>query len=248
MLPKIETPVYKIEVPSTKEIVEYRPFLVKEEKILLTAMEGAKDKEENEFEGIVRDTIIKIIGNCTEGKVDGNKLPTFDVDYLFLNIRTKSRGEVLKPSFNCQNVVDGETCGESNEVIINLNDVKIKFPKEDKSKIMINDSVGIQMKYISTEELKYHDKENDDVEKMFKIIVDSIDYIFDNDQIYKSSETPKAEMMKFVETLTEEVFDKIKEFFASVPRLEHTFEYKCSKCGYKEDVTLAGLDAFFGLA
>ena len=113
---------------------------------------------------------------------------------------------------------------------------------------MIKDDIGLQFKFLTTEEMKVHDDETDSIEKMFKIIVDSVDYVFDAENIYKGAETSKKEMMTFVEILTEDAFDKIKEFFSNQPRLKHTIDYKCSKCGHKEPVTLEGLEDFFGFA
>ena len=248
-LPKIDTPMYSLKLPSDqKQSVTYRPFLVKEEKILLTAMEGAKNLKGEEFQRVVRDTILRIIINCTDGKIDGNKLPAFDVDYLFLNIRAKSRGELIEPSFTCNQEVDGKLCGNIDKYPIRIDEIKIDFPEKDYSKIMVKDDIGIQLKYLSTEEVKVHDNESDGIEKMFKIIVDSIDYVFDAENVYKGKETSKPEMVTFVEALTEDVFDKIKEFFNHLPQLRHEVDYKCSKCGHKEPVTLEGLEDFFGFA
>ena len=248
-LPKIDTPMYSCKLPSdNKQTVTYRPFLVKEEKILLTAMEGAKNLKGEEFQRVVRETILQIIGNCTDGKIDGNKLPAFDVDYLFLNIRAKSRGELIEPSFTCNQEVGGNLCGNIDKYSIRIDEIKINFPDKDYSKIMVKDDIGIQLKFLSTEEMKVHDGETDSIEKMFKIIVDSIDYVFDAENIYKGKETSKAEMSTFVEAMTEDVFDKIKEFFGNQPKLRHEVDYKCSKCGHKEPVLLEGLEDFFGFA
>ena len=249
-LPKIETPIYNLKLPSdNKQNVSYRPFLVKEEKILLTAMEGAKELKGDEFQKVVRDVIIRIITNCTDGKIDGLKLPAFDIDYMFLNIRAKSRGEMIEPSFTCnQEGPDGKICGNIDKYPIRIDEIKIDFPEKDYSKIMIKDDIGLQLKYLSTEEVKVHDGETDPIEKMFKVIVDSIDYVFDAENVYKGKETAKAEMVKFVESLTEDAFDKIKEFFGNLPVLRHEVDYKCTKCGHKEQVLLEGLEDFFGFA
>ncbi|MEC8987472.1 MAG: hypothetical protein VYD30_05910 [Chloroflexota bacterium] len=249
-LPKIDTPMYSCKLPSdNKQTVTYRPFLVKEEKILLTAMEGAKDLKGEEFQRVVRDTILNIITNCTDGKVDGNKLPAFDVDFLFLNIRAKSRGELIEPSFTCnQEGKDGNLCGNIDKYPIRIDEIKIDFPDKDYSKIMIKDDIGIQLKFLSTEEVKVHDGEVDPIEKMFKIIVDSIDYVFDAENVYKGKETAKPELVKFVESLSESTFDEIKEFFGNLPTLRHKVDYRCTKCGHKEPVTLEGLEDFFGFA
>lgn len=247
-LPQIDTPIYALKLPSSGEKVQYRPFLVREEKILLTAMEGAKNLKGQEFQSAVRDVIVRIIGNCTDGKVDGGGLPAFDVDYLFLNIRAKSRGEVIEPSFTCNQEIDGNICGTVDKFAVKIDDIKVEFPKEDYSKVMITDDVGLQFKFLTTEEMKVHDNETDNIEKMFKIIVDSVDYVFDEENVYKGKETSKGEMMQFVENLTEGAFDNIKLFFANQPRLKHVIEYKCSKCGHKEPVALEGLEDFFGFA
>jgi hypothetical protein len=249
-LPKIETPIYSLKLPSDKkQTVSYRPFLVKEEKILLTAMEGAKELKGQEFQSAVREVILRIISNCTDGKIDGGKLPAFDIDFLFLNIRAKSRGEMIEPSFTCnQEGPDGKVCGHVDKYPIRIDEIKIDFPEKDHSKIMVTDEIGLQLRYLSTEEMKLHDDEKDSIEKMFKIIVDSIDFIFDAENVYKGAETTKGEMTTFVENLNENAFDEIKEFFNQQPRLRHEIDYKCSKCGHKEPVTLEGLEDFFGFA
>ena len=249
-LPKIETPMYQLKLPSDKKrTIKYRPFLVKEEKILLTAMEGAKDLKGEEFKNAVRDVIIRVIDNCVEGKFDASVLPSFDTDYLFLNIRAKSRGEVIEPSFTCNQVNDkGETCGQVDAHPIKIDEIQVDFPDKDYSKIMITKDIGIQFKFLSADELKVHDNETDNIEKMFKIIVDSIDYVFDAENVYKGKETSKGELVQFVENLHEKAFDQIKEFFNNQPTLKHTIQYKCSKCGHKEPVTLEGLEDFFGFA
>ena len=248
-LPKLETPIYSLKLPSDKkQTVSYRPFLVKEEKILLTAMEGAKNLKGDAFQNAVRDVILRVIANCTDGKIDGTKLPAFDNDFLFLNIRAKSRGEMIEPSFTCNQEINGVTCGNVDKHPIRIDEIKIDFPDKDYSKIMVTEDVGIQLKYMSTEEMKIHDAEDDAIEKMFKIIVDSIDYIFDAESVYKGKESSKAELTTFVENLNAEAFDHIKEFFSHQPKLKHDIDYKCSKCGHREPVVLEGLEDFFGFA
>ena len=248
-LPKIDTPIYSLKLPSDKkQTVTYRPFLVKEEKILLTAMEGARELKGQAFQSAVRDVILRIITNCTDGKIEVNKLPAFDIDFLFLNIRAKSRGEEIEPSFTCNQEKDGVPCGQVDKYPIRIDEIKIDFPDKDYSKIMITDHIGLQLKYMSTEEMKVHDSEEDGIEKMFKVIVDSVDYVFDAENVYKGKETSKAEMVTFVENLHEKAFDEIKEFFNHQPRLRHVIDYTCSRCGHKEPVTLEGLEDFFGFA
>ena len=244
MLPQLDTPKYKLDLPSNGETIEYRPFLVKEEKILLLAMESMKEDNSDAIASATFD----IIKSCTFNNVKPESLTNFDLDYLFLNIRSRSRGELIESAFVCQNEVDGEVCGTSNDVSVNINDIEVTFPEEDNSKVMITDEVGIQFKYLSSGELKKYGKEKSETDKMFKIIVDSIDYIFDEEKVYKGSETPKKELMGFIETLNEKSFKEIRNFFDDQPTLKHTIPYKCSKCGYKEDIVIEGLEAFFDLA
>jgi hypothetical protein len=244
MLPNIETPIYELKIPSTNVSVKFRPFLVKEEKILLTAMEG----DEETLDQRIQETTIRIVDVCTFGKLDVTKLTQFDIEYLFLNIRSKSRGEEIEPSYACLNIVDDETCGEMNSVHINLDEVKVIFPKEDNSKVMLTEDVGIQFQYLSAKIHNLHEGEKDQITKTFKIIVDSIDYIFDKNEVYKASETPKQELLEFIENLTEKNFVKVQKFFQDQPVLKHTAPYKCKKCGYTEDIVFEGINSFFEFA
>lgn len=244
MLPKINTPIYKLKIPSTNEEIEYRPFLVKEEKVLLTAVEGDDDTTYKRMQDVTH----KIIETCTFGKVNAETLTNFDVEYMFLNIRAKSRGETLSAHLPCQNVVDDEICEDVNEIIMQIDDIQVNFPKNNVSKIYLTEEVGIQFKYISAKTALAHDEVKDSVDRMFRIIVDSIDYIFDADSIYKASETPKKELLDFIENLTEDKFDKVKEFFTTQPTLHHTASYVCKKCGNEDEITFEGLESFFDYA
>ena len=155
MLPKLDIPTYKLQVPSTNKTVEYRPFLVKEEKVLLTMMEGL---DEDNADAVVKEAIEKVITNCiiTDG-LNIKKLTLFDQDYMFLQIRSKSRGESIDPVFECVNEVGGKRCGHENTVHIDLNDVGVVFPEEDLSKVEITDSIGIQFKYLDSATASQHD-------------------------------------------------------------------------------------------
>jgi hypothetical protein len=244
MLPTIDTPTYTMEVPSTKKKVKYRPFLVKEEKVLMHALEG----DDDELESALIEATKKIITMCTFGEIKTSTLTDFDIEYLFLNIRSKSRGEEINPTFSCTNEVNGVLCEEENSVKLILDEVKVQFPEEDYNKIVLTDTVGIQFKYISSDILHSHDNSKDEVDKMFKIIVDSIDFIYDETTVYKASETPKKELLDFIDNLTEKNFIKVKSFFENQPLLKHSVEYKCSKCGHTEDIDFVGLHSFFDYA
>jgi rubrerythrin len=248
-LPKLVTPEYTLTLPSNKQKVKYRPYLVKEEKVLLTAMETAIDEEKSVQNETIRNSTITVINECTFNKVDLNALPEFDIEYLFLNIRAKSRGEIVKPVYTCkQKNEKEELCNTDVEIEVDLTKVKVDFPKEDFSKIMLSDTVGIQFKYLDSASTAIHDKVPDEVEKMFRIMVDSIDYIFDEEKIYKGSETPKKELLDFIEQMDEKTFEKVKKFFDNTPALRKVLKFKCPKCGYKQDITVEGLEDFFDLA
>jgi hypothetical protein len=243
MLPKIDVPKYTLKLPSTGKKIEYRPFLVKEEKILLTAMETTED---DDMERAIRTATKHIIDNCTFGKINADKLPEFDVDFLFLNIRSKSRGEEVDMSFTCNNEVDGKECGEINSLKVMIDKVRVKFPEEDLTKVEVTEDIGIKFKYLTTGELGRYEQEKNNVTKLFKVIVDSIDYIYDDEKVYKGSETPKKELLEFIESLNDVVFEKINRFFNEKPMLNHVEKFTCKKCGYKHVIELEGLTSFFG--
>jgi rubrerythrin len=247
-LPKIVTPEYTLTLPSNGKEIKYRPFLVKEERILLTALEMSGDNKNDQADAI-RNSTLKVIDECTFGKLDLDKLPDFDMEYLFLMMRTKSRDEIVKPTYTCKEKdADGNVCGTDNEIKVDLSKVTVNFPKEDLSKVMITDEIGIQFKFISGTEQHVHERVEDSVERMFRIMVDSIDFIFDAEKIYKGAETPKTELVEFIENLSEKDFNKVKNFFDNIPTLKHIIKFKCKKCGYKQDIVLEGLEDFFDLA
>ncbi len=247
-LPKIVVPEYTLTLPSdSKKKIKYRPFLVKEERLLLTALETA-DEKGNDTEVILRDATNRTIRNCTFDKVDIDSLAEFDVEYIFLNIRSKSRGATVKPTYTCRNDVKNVKCGTEVEIPLNLDEVKVIFPEKDLSKVMINDNLGIKFKYLTSIEKHAHDSDKDEVSKLFKIIVDSIDYIFDEESVYKGSETPKNQLVEFIESMDEKTFEKVTKYFDSQPTLRHTLKFDCPKCGWKQDIKLEGLESFFDLA
>jgi len=221
MLPKIDVPKYTLKLPSTGKKIEYRPFLVKEEKILLTAMETTED---DEVERAIRAATKHIIDNCTFGKINA------DVDM----------------SFTCNNEVDGKECGEINSLKVMIDKVRVKFPEEDLTKVEVTEDIGIKFKYLTTGELGRYEQEKNNVTKLFKVIVDSIDYIYDAEKVYKGSETPKKELLEFIESLNDVVFEKINRFFNEKPMLNHVEKFTCKKCGYKHVIELEGLTSFFG--
>ena len=228
-LPVLEAPKYSLVVPSTKKKIQYRPFLVKEEKILMIAQES---ESENQILQAVKD----IIESCTFSKIDVNKIPMYDLEYIFLKIRSKSVGEVISFQLKC-----GE-CGEYNKVELNLEDVEVQFPEEEiDPNIQLNDSIGITLKPINLSDI-LKGKGKDAISES---LIASIETIYDSDNVYNASACSKKELDTFVDSLTHQHLEKIQKYLLNQPTLKHTIEYTCEKCGHKNSYELSGLQSFF---
>ena len=234
-LPKLGYPTYELELPSTGKTIKYRPFLVKEEKVLLLALES---KDEKQVIGAVKD----LIKNCVITRLKVETLPSFDLEYLFLKIRGASIGENITLTVTCQD--DNETTVEAN---ININDVEIYKPEGHDKKIMFDDKTGIVMRYPSMKEFvdrEFLQKEMK-TEEVYGFIADSIDQIFDDEEVYDSSTTTKKEFRTFVDSLTTKQFEKIQKFYETSPKLSHTFKVVNPKTGKESSYTIEGLQSFF---
>ena len=232
-LPVINTPTYELEVPSTKEKIVYRPFLVKEEKILLMAMEEEKDAQLNRG-------LKQVVNNCTFEKVDVGKLPLFDLEYIFLRIRAKSVGEVATVSVLMED--DNETYVP---VEIDLESIEVQFSEGHTNKISLTDDISIEMGYPTFEFMNFK-AEDTEVNQMFDIIGKSIERVYEGETVYERADFSKKDLKVFLESLTTEQFKKVQEFFESMPRLKHTLEIENPNTKKKNTVTLEGLQAFFG--
>ena len=229
-LPKLVTPEHTIELPSTGEKVNFRPFLVKEEKILLTALEAGENSD------IVK-AIKQVMTNCILSDLDVDNISFFDFEYLFLMLRSKSVGNGLDLTFlhNC------EDPGIENKVMVDLDTIKVKFPKEHTSKIMIDDVYGVKMKYPTIKDSeKYQNMSN---ENLLEILGDFIEFVYDKNNVY--DEFTEKEMSDFVESMNKSQLENIMTFFNNMPSLKHDLTYTCKKC--KETVThkIEGLNSFF---
>ena len=242
-LPKLNVPVYEAILPSTEKVIKYRPFLVKEEKILLQAMEDDSQKA-------MVPAIKQIIKNCIQGELDIDSLPTFDIEYLFLRLRAKSVGEEttigLKPYPCSQN--NGDLCKNSTEVKINLEEVKVVKDEKHTNKIMLNDDIGVVLKYPNIENLQNIMKGDaaTQTEQGMSLIGDSVSMIFTKDETHERDSFTSEELDEFFDSLTSDQFIKIREFFETMPMLKHTIKYKCSTCGEDKETTVQGLNSFFG--
>ena len=239
-LPKLNVPVYEAILPSTEKVIKYRPFLVKEEKILLTAMEAGD-------EAAMIPAVKQIINNCVEGNLDVDKLPTFDIEYLFLRLRAKSVGETvtlgLRP-WGCPKN-NGELCENSTQVDIDLEEVKVIKNDKHSNKIMLDDKIGIKLSYPDMSKLGKLDK-IDTPESGMEIVKDCIDMVFTEEETFDKSSFTDKEIDEFIDSLNTQQFTLIKDFFDTMPMLKHTVKYKCETCGEDKETTVQGLNSFFG--
>ena len=237
-LPLQNTPTYNLTIPSTGKTVRFRPFLIKEEKSLLIA-------QQSEDLMIMIDTLKNVIKECTLDKIDVDKLATFDIEYIFTQIRAKSVGETVDLIVQCD-----EDHGEQNEkarvkLVIDLATIEIEKDPKHTSKIDLFGEVGMVLRYPTIEIMKRMEKAEDNLESIFQIVADSVDYIYEGEDIFYAKETPREEILQFLENLTSDQFAKVNEFFTTMPRIKKDIEYKCPLCGKEHKKTLEGLQSFF---
>ncbi len=239
-LPKLDVPTYEIELPISKKKIKYRPFLVKEQKNLLMALES---NESSTIQQNVRD----ILNNCTltEG-INIDKLPIIDVEYYFINLRSKSVGEIVETRYRCNNEVEEKVCGNIMEASVNLQNIQPYQEEQVSPEIQLTDKVMIKMKYPEFGIIKDSINMDDITEVTFNLIAESIEYIFDGDQFYYAHEAEPGEMLEFVEGLNQAQFEKVEHFFNNLPKLKETVEMTCSKCGFHHTIDVEGLENFFG--
>tara|TARA_B100000085_G_scaffold85977_1_gene77628 strand:- start:1997 stop:2710 length:714 start_codon:yes stop_codon:yes gene_type:complete len=235
-LPKLnDMPKYSVTIPSSKQEVRIRPFVVKEEKILLIAMESQDPKQ-------IANAILDTIVSCTEEQIDANSLTSYDVEYLFLQIRGKSVGEKSNVILKCME------CGHDNEVTIDLGDIKIEGNIPDK-KIKITDQISLEMKPPSYLQVADNEKiigeGQKDVDRVFGLIVASIGAVLTEEERFDFKDYSFEEATEFLESMTSEQFTKVRDYMESQPALRHPVEYDCESCGHKNKINLEGMQDFF---
>ena len=239
-LPTIETPTYELKMPSSGKKIKYRPFLVKEEKILIIALES---RNQNEITNAVKDVLKKCI--LTRGvKVDD--LPTFDIEYIFLNIRAKSIGEDIRLTVTGPDDRDTQV-----PVTIYVDEIKVTKPEGHTNDVVIDDKLTLRMKYPSLNQFVENNFEVDDdpevlVNKTFKVVADCMDTVFTEEDAWEAKDYTSAERVKFVEQLNSKQYKKVENFFATMPKLSHTIEVVNPNTKKKSSVVLEGLADFFG--
>jgi len=241
-LPKLKTPTHFLTIPSKKKKVKYRPFLVQEEKILLLIKESNDEKE-------MVNCMKEVISACTFNKVDISTLALFDIEYMFLQLRAKSVGEEIEIPMKCKNMIpcedkEGECeCGNVMKFVIDFTKVRVKFPKNHTNNVIIEDDIGVTFRYPDIDDTINAKKiEEDPIGYIASLIVS----IFDKDSVHDASMIKKEDMIEWLNQLTRQQFQKIQEqFFDSMPSLEHTIKYTCSKCKKKGEYTFRGISDFF---
>ena len=236
-LPKIATPVYELELPSTGDTIQYRPFLVKEEKVLVIALESEDTKQ-------ITNAIKNVIKNCIQTKgIKVETLPTFDIEYLFLNIRGKSVGEEIEVNVTCPD--DGVT---QVPITINLDDIRVQKNEEHTNKIKLDDTIMMEMKYPSLEQFIKNNFDFEDgnaMEQSFDLISTCIDKIYTEDEVWATEDCTKKEIVEFLEQMNSSQFKEIEKFFESMPKLSHSIKVKNPKTKKENTVVIEGLAGFF---
>ena len=237
-LPTIETPVYELKLPSTNKKIRYRPFLVKEEKVLIIALES---KNQIDITTAVTEVLKKCI--LTKG-VNVDSLPTFDIEYLFLNIRGKSVGEELEVNVICPD--DGET---TVPVVINLDEIEVQKDENHSNKIKIDDSIMMELKYPSLDQFIKNNFDFNDknaMDQSFELIASCIDKIYTEDEVWAAADCTKKEINEFLESMNSTQFKGIEQFFETMPKLSHTISITNPNTKKTSEVVLEGLASFFG--
>jgi hypothetical protein len=238
-LPMMNTPVYSMTVPSSGVTIKFRPFLVKEEKALLIA-------QQSEDLMTMVDTLKGVIKSCVIDKIDADKLATFDLEYMFLQIRGKSVGESVDLVFACDMDHGDQNEKATVKVSIDLSQVKVEKSPEHTNKIELYGEVGVVMKYPTVDIIKkLEGLDTNDLNKVFEVMALSIDYIYDGSELYYAKEQSDAELLQFIENLTSDQFLKIQKFFETMPKIRKEIEYDCPVCQKHHLKTLEGLQSFF---
>lgn len=228
-LPNMAVPTFKTKIPSTGKTIEYRPFLVREEKILLMALEGGSVDE-------MAEATKKILQSCILSDINVDDLATFDIEYLFLQLRGKSVGEMI-------DLLVGHTgesdCQHKTEVEINIDNIKVEGIKKDKT-IQLTNEIGVKVRYPSMKDVEQLDDSN---EGPFRVIASCIEVVYDNENVY--DDFTHEEMESWLETLNKSQFAKISDFFTNIPKLQYKVEWTCPECKKKDSFIIEGLASFF---
>ena len=235
-LPTISTPTYSLELPSTKKTIKYRPFLVKEEKLLVLALETEDQKE-------ITNAVKSVIKNCIQTRgVKVESLPTFDIEYLFLNIRGKSVGEEVEV-----NIVAPDDGVTQIPVTIDIDDIRVTFNSEHSKQIKLNDELMMEMRYPSLDQFikNNFDINDSNFDQSFELIASCVDKIYNEEEVWSTDDVSKKEVLEFLEQMNSIQFKDIEKFFETMPKLSHTLKVTNPKTKVESEVVLEGLSSFF---
>ena len=239
-LPKLEVPTYELELPLSKKKIKYRPYLVKEQKALMMALESSDAKT-------IQHNVREILTVCTLSKdVDIDELPIVDIEYYFLQLRAKSVSEISESKYRCNNEVDDKVCGNIMEAKIDLTEIQPVQEEYVDPEIKLTDTITIKMKYPPFKLVKDSIDMDNITEVTFNMLAQSIEYVYDGEQIHYAKEVPVQELVEFIEQLNQEQFEKLEKFFNSIPKLSKKIDMTCSKCGFEHHLDVEGLESFFG--
>ena len=243
MLPKLDVPIHELTLISSGKKIRFRPFLVKEQKLLLMISQG----EDNNDETV--NVVKQILKNCVVDDINIDDLPTFDLEYLFLNLRARSVNEIVELRYKCNNIVKDEKgeekqCGSLEKFEIKLLNIKPTKGEGHDNNIKLSEKMGIVMKYPTFEMITKLDGKSED-EILMELLTNCVDYVYDADNIYKAKDTPREEMIEFIDSMQQKDLEKIQNFFETAPKIKHTVEFKCKKCDYEEKIPVEGLQSFF---
>jgi hypothetical protein len=243
MLPKLDIPIYETQLISNGQTVRYRPFLVKEQKLFLMAAESDDPKD-------TINAIKQVLRNCVLDDIDIENMATFDIEYLFLQLRARSIGEVVNLRFNCNNTVtekgEEQKCGNLVKIDVNVLDVNPIKSENHSNKIQITEKIGVVLKYPTFGSIDFAGLDTQDMQQILNVIVSCIDFIYDDEQVYYAKDTKKEELIEFIENMKQTDLEKISSFFTSLPKLKKEIHFHCDKCNYEEEITLEGVQSFFG--
>ena len=232
-LPKLDTPTYELEQPSTGEKIKYRPFLVKEQKVLMMAQESGEDKQ-------IRDALASLVSSCTFQSVDPYEIPMFDIEYFFLRIRGKSSGEKIELNLLCPD--DNETRVKKT---INLEEISVNMKVGHTNEINITDKIKMIMRYPTLNDMLDIDVEKENTEDMFSLIKRCVGEIHHDEKVYNKVDISDKELEEFIDSLTADQFEKITDFFDTMPKVQHSVEVVNPNTKKKGEVVIEGIQNFF---
>jgi hypothetical protein len=235
-LPINSTPVYNLTLPSTGKELKFRPFLIKEEKALLLANQSEDAK-------VMVESLKQVIKSCIKNDVDIDTLATFDIEYIFTQIRAKSVGEIVELLLKCDTCTDEKAVAK---VEVDLTKIQVEKTDGHINKIELFDDVGVVLKYPTVDTIKkFENIKNDNVDEIFSVIVECIDYIYTTTEVFHAKDQTKDELTAFLNNLSSEQFKKIQQFFETMPKLRHEVNYTCPVCSKEHHKVLEGLQSFF---